>query len=70
MWYGRGKLAHVRRGKLAYLLSMNKDFQESIQYFIAFRTIFLMFYLPKQKIYTCLLENLLTSETAVEARKI
>ena len=36
MGHGRGKLAYFRRGKLAHLFSMNKIFQKSVQYFIAF----------------------------------
>ena len=35
MWYAQGKLAHFRRGKLAHLFSMDKNVQESVQYFIA-----------------------------------
>ena len=45
MGYGRGKLAHFRRGKLAHLFSINKKFQKSIQYFIAFSD-----YITKQTI--------------------
>ena len=36
MRYGRVKLAHFRRGKLALLFSINKIFQKVIQYFIKF----------------------------------
>ena len=35
MWYGRGKLAHFRRGELAHLFSMDKNNPESTQYLIA-----------------------------------
>ena len=34
--YGRGKLAHFRRGNLTLLFSMNKNFQKSIKYVKAF----------------------------------
>ena len=48
--YGRGKLAHFRRGKLVHLLSMNKNFQKSIQYFITFSDYISHILSPKQKI--------------------
>ena len=50
MGYGRAKLAHFRRGKLAHLFSMNKIFQKSIQYFIAFSDNISHILSPKQKI--------------------
>ena len=49
MGYGRGKLAHFRRGKLAHLFSMNKHFQESVQYFIAFSDYISHILIPKPK---------------------
>ena len=46
----RSKLAYFRRGKLAHLFSMNKIFQKSIQYFIAFSEYISHILSPKQKI--------------------
>ena len=47
--WGMVGMAHFRRGKLAHLFSMNKHFQESIRYFIAFPDYISHILSPKQK---------------------
>ena len=51
MGYGRRKLAQFRRGILAYLFSLNKNVQKSVQYFIAFSDyIYHIFYFQNKRI--------------------